>query len=246
MRMLRTLIVDDAALSRQRLKRYSAEVPYIEVVGECDTAESTREAISSQPLDLLLLDIKIGDSNAFQLVNELTNDNAPLVIFVTAFRDYAVSAFNIHAVDYLLKPVSFSRFVEAVDRAEEIIEVRKQSGEHKALSSSSPDIETMVINSSGKTSFIDVNSIQWVEAAGNYLCLHLDKQVYIARMTMVELNKKLDGKKFARIHRSTIVRIDQVREMRPLFSGDQSLILRDGTKLTMSRTYRARFIQMFK
>jgi two-component system LytT family response regulator len=156
-----------------------------------------------------------------------------------------VPAFDAHAVDYLLKPVGYDRFHTALERARETIATKTGVGETSAGGTTINGLERIPVKSVGKTEFVEVDSIDWVESAGNYLCLHVGKETHIVRMSMAQLEKDLSAKKFARIHRSTIVRIDRVRETQPLFSGDRAIILRDGTQLTMTRSYGRKLGHLF-
>jgi two-component system LytT family response regulator len=245
MRKIRILIVDDTPLARQRIRRYADKEEDVEIVGECDSGESALGAIQSLKPDLIFLDVQMPGINAFELLDELDIDAPPKIIFVTAYREYAVPAFDAHAVDYLLKPVGYDRFHTALERARETIATKTGEGGTSARETTITDLERISVKSVGKTEFVDVDSIDWIESAGNYLCLHVGKETHIVRMSMAQLEKDLSAKKFARIHRSTVVRIDRVKEIQPLFSGDRVVILHDGTQLTMTRSYGRKLKHLF-
>jgi two-component system LytT family response regulator len=234
---LRILIVDDMPLSRQRTRRYLADVPEAEVVGECGDAESALEAIAHLAPNLLLLDVQMPGLTGFQLLERMPPDRRPVVIFVTAFAEFAVKAFVVQAVDYLLKPFDRERLAQALAKA------RDGLGRSRAAAPAPAEtpivyLDRIAVKSVGKTVFVSTSAIDWIETAGNYVCLHADKDTHLVRATMNQLESQLDPRRFVRIHRSTMVRIEAVKEIHPLFNGDQTVFLANGDKVVLSRSYR--------
>ena len=230
---LEILIVDDTPLSRQRTRRYLTGEPDAEIVGECGDAESALQAIRDLKPNLLLLDVQMPGTTGLGLLERLAPKQRPAVVFITAFDEFAVQAFAVEAVDYLLKPFDRPRLTQALAKARNFLERR---GDLK--SGGGPYLDRIAVKSVGRTVFVSTAAIDWIETAGNYLTLHAAAETQLVRETMSQLEAKLDPRQFVRIHRSTIVRIDAVREITPLFNGDQTVILTDGTKVVLSRSYR--------
>jgi two-component system LytT family response regulator len=230
---LGVLIVDDTPLSRQRTRRYLADEPDIAVVGECEDADSALEAIRTLKPDLVLLDVQMPGTTGLGLLERLPQEGRPAVVFITAFDEFAVQAFAVEAVDYLLKPFDRTRLGQAIAKARTFIARR----DPKAAAPPAY-LERIAVKSVGRTVFVSTAAIDWIETEGNYLSLHIGKDTKLVRETMSQIEAKLDPRRFVRIHRSTIVRIDAVKEITPLFNGDQSVILNDGTKVVLSRSYR--------
>ncbi|MGC8534072.1 MAG: LytR/AlgR family response regulator transcription factor [Rhizomicrobium sp.] len=228
---LKVLIVDDMPLSRQRTRRLLAVEPELEIVGECGDADSARQAICALRPNLLLLDVQMPGDTGLMLLKGLPEASRPLVIFVTAFDEFAVDAFAVQAVDYLLKPFGRERLAQALAKARERLgrDLGPRRGGY---------LDRIAVKSVGRTVFVSAADIDWIETAGNYLCLHSGAHSELVRETMNGLEAQLDPQQFLRIHRSTMVRITAIKEIQPLFNGDQSIILRDGTKLVLSRSYR--------
>jgi two-component system LytT family response regulator len=237
---LRILIVDDMPLSRQRTQRYLTDASDVDVVGECGDAESALEAITRLAPNLLLLDVQMPGLTGFQLLDRIPAANRPAVVFVTAFAEFAVNAFAVQAVDYLLKPFDRERLSQALDKARDALARSRPTVPVPAPELPPSYLDRIAVKSVGKTVFVTVGSIDWIETAGNYVCLHVDKETHLVRATMSQLDSQLDPKKFVRIHRSTMVRIEAVKEIQPLFNGDQSVILANGDKVVLSRSYRER------
>ena len=271
-RLLRVLVVDDERLPRQRLIRLLEEVPNAECVGECANGRSAVDAIESLLPDLVLLDVRMPGMGGLDVARSLTG-HVPFVIFVTAFDEYALSAFEVHAIDYLLKPVERERFVAAIERARALVanttaaqrherllallqgEPRLASAEQEARADvpdatpSPPGAEPatyprrFLVKGDGQMYFVAVNDIDWVEAYGNYVRLHVGKGVHLIRETLGNIERKLDPTRFARVHRSSIVNLDRVARMDLWGAGDYLVLLKDGTKLKLSRWYRSRIEQ---
>ena len=239
---LRTLIVDDEAPARRRLRRLLMIEGDIAIVGECGDGRSALAAIESLHPDLVLLDVQMPERDGFAVVQALSPDLMPAILFVTAFDRYALQAFEVHAVDYLLKPFTPERFRTALARARERIAARAGHGELASLAAAlrnrPPAIARVPVRAGARTLFVDVRSIDWLDAADNYVRLHAGGKEYFARETLASLETQLDPDRFARIHRSAIVQIDRVVELRPTTHGDAEIRLRDGTRLAVSRTWR--------
>ena len=250
---IRTLIVDDEPLARARLRRFLAEHPEIEVIGECGNGKDAVEAIRKDAPDLVFLDIQMPEMTGFDAIGKLKRNEMPTVIFVTAYDQYALQAFEVHALDYLLKPFTRERLASAVERAKAQVKHRQRGELDERLESLLSDLRTerkyldrLVVKTVGRVYFLKTDEIDWIEAAGNYLKLHIGRDAHMIRETMNSIEAKLDPDKFLRIHRSTIVNIDRIKELHPMFSGDYSVILKNGAELSLSRNYRDRFLEMFE
>ncbi len=240
--MIRTLIVDDEPLSRRRIRDLLDGEPDFVLVGECGDGESAMTALRERPCDLVFLDVQMPGLDGLEIARRLVSASGPAVIFVTAHDCYALPAFEVHAVDYLLKPFDRLRFRKALAWAR--MAIHRDRGEAPSdslpseLSAGRKPLERVTIKSAGKVYFLKTKDIDWVEAAGNYLRLHVGSAEHLLRETMNNLEARLDPEHFWRIHRSTLVNVDRIRELQPLFHGDYVVILRDGKELTLSRTYR--------
>lgn len=248
---IRVLIVDDEPLARERLKELLADEADMAVIGECRDGVEAIAAIGKERPDLVLLDVQMPEPDGFGVLRAVAQEQQPAVIFVTAHRDFAVQAFEANALDYLLKPFDRERFRLSLARVRErrrtgateldadLIE-RLESLSQRLPPSSEPYATKLVTKVGWRMRFLRVEDIDYLEAEGNYVSVHLGKQSYLARETMNALEAKLDPKDFVRAHRSLIVRVDRIEEVEPLPPGEFVLTLRDGTKLTSGRSYRAR------
>lgn len=245
---IRALIVDDEPLARERLRTLLRKEPDMEVIAECGDGSRAATAIEKHRPDLVFLDVQMPEADGFDVLEAIGAEQMPVVIFVTAYDKYALRAFEVSALDYLLKPFDRARFRESLERARQQIR-RQRDGEVSerllallgAVRARQQHRERLVVREGGRILFLRVDEIDWVEAAGNYLRLHAGRQSHLIRETMAGIEAQLDPAKFARIHRSAIVNLDRVRELLPGPHGDSTLLLRDGARLTLSRTYRARF-----
>ena len=217
--------------------------------GKCSgSGRDGREAVESidehQP-DLVFLDVQMPEFDGFQVLDNLDGD-LPTVVFTTAYDQYALKAFEVHAIDYLLKPYDRERFTQAMERARSEVERRQVGDMRQQVMALLQDVskkratfpERLVIKSSGKVVFVKASDIDWVDAAGNYVKIHCGSETHLLRETMGRLEKRLDPQKFLRIHRSTIVNIDRIRELQQQFHGDYLVVLDNGQRLTLSRSYR--------
>jgi len=239
--------VDDEPLARERIRALLAEEPDIEVIGECANGREVVPAVQSQRLDLLFLDVQMPELDGFEVLGMIRNEKMPVIVFVTAYDQYALRAFEVHALDYLLKPFDRERFQKALQRARVQIQQAKDGDLNQRLlallENLQPErkwLERLVIKSGGRVFFLKVDEIDWIEAAGNYVRLHAGRESHLLRETIKNLETQLNSKKFLRINRSTIVRIDRIKELQPWFNGEYAIILQDGARLTSSRGYRER------
>lgn len=251
------LIVDDEPHGRRRLRRLVARHANVELLGESTTGVEAVAAIRDLEPDIVFLDIRMPDLDGFGVVERIGVENMPVVIFVTAFDQYALDAFRHHALDYLLKPFSDDRFAETLDRALGRLQERQSKLLYAQLTElvlahhdhglapagpTSPPTETeplrrIAVRKGERTLLVPVSDIEWIEAQSAYARLHTGDQAYLVRRSLQSLEAQL-GDEFLRVHRSAIVRIDQVTSMSPLFHGELELTLRSGARVKLSRNYR--------
>jgi len=245
MNPLRILIVDDEALGRERVRSMLESRREEMEVHEANDGREAVRLLSTEPFDLVVLDVQMPYETGFDVVRKLGVERMPPIIFVTAYDAYALQAFEVHALDYLLKPFEPQRFHEALDR---VLDYIAQSNRGDLASRVQLFLDDMVearkpltrlmIKTQQHIEFVTAEDVDWIEAAGNYASLHIGKKSYLIRQTMKSLESRLDPDRFLRIHRSTIVNIDRVKDLHVMFSGDYEVRLLDGTKLTLSRNYR--------
>lgn len=250
---IKALIVDDEPIARDRVRRMLREETDIEIVGECGNGKEAVAFINENKPDLVFLDIQMPEINGFEVLQNINPVKPPAIIFVTAYDHYAIQAFDVHALDYLLKPFNRERFKRAVERAHEQIEKAQTGKIDERLTSLLADLtkrkkylERLVVKSVGRVFFLRTEEVDWIEAAGNYAKLHVGREGHLIRETMNGLESKLNPDKFLRIHRSTLVNIDRIKELNPLFSGDYTVMLKNGVELTLSRNYRDRLLELFE
>jgi two-component system LytT family response regulator len=245
MSKIRTLVVDDEPVAREKVISLLREEPDIEVIGECSNGVEACAAIQEASPDLVFLDVQMPAMDGFGVCQTLGAERMPAVVFITAYDEYALQAFEVHALDYLLKPFSGSRFKAALRHAREQLEKHRAGDLGRRLLTLMPDVQQrsassqrLVVKSSGRVYFVRTSDIDWCEAAGNYVKLHVGQQEHLLRETITRLESRLDPQQFFRIHRSTIVNIDRIQELRSSFGGESVVVLRNGTRLTLSRGYR--------
>ena len=247
---LRVVIADDERLARKKLHILLESEPEVQVVAECEDGRQTISAIHAHLPDLLLLDIQMPDLDGFQVLNEVPPGEMPVVIFTSAYDQYAIRAFEAHALDYLLKPFDQERLHHSIERA--CSEVRKSGDReitHRIMdllsrvrseTRSGPEPEgRLVIRAKGRVIFLNLDEIDWVEAAANYVRLNVGKEAYFFRETISRIAERLNPNLFIRIHRSTIVNVRKIKELIPVNSGEYIVILKAGKELSCSRGYRA-------
>ncbi|HEX9981742.1 MAG TPA: LytTR family DNA-binding domain-containing protein [Thermoanaerobaculia bacterium] len=252
--MIRVLIVDDEPIARRGIRQRLQGEADLEVVGECGDGAAAIEAITELAPDLVFLDIQMPEVGGFDVIEAIGVARMPAVIFVTAYDEHALRAFDVHAVDYVLKPIDRHRFRTAVKRARRRLAHR--AGEQRApgqldrriaaalaeLGRPAPDYaKRLAIKGDGRVILVDVDEVDRLEAAGNYVEVHSGARHHLVRDTMASLEARLDPARFVRVSRSSIINADRVRELQPMFNGDFVVVLRDGTKISGSRRYRAAY-----
>ncbi len=241
--------MDDESWARRRIATLLKAEEGVEIVGECEGGAEAVWAIAEQAPDLVFLDVQMPEVDGFDVIEAVGVDRMPLVIFATAYDKYAIQAFDARALDYLLKPFDEERFRKALERARK--ELNDRTPVEKTLRTlldslrrSPPYLQRLVVRSGGRIVFLKAPDIDWIEASGNYVTLHAGKESHMLRTTMNALEPKLDCAQFVRIHRSTIVNLDRVREIQPWFRGEQTLIMKDGTQLSVGRAFRDKMLQV--
>ena len=259
---LKTIIVDDETLARRGLKHRLKTIEDVQIIAEASNGREALDLIRKHDPDLVFLDIQMPGMDGFDVLRALAPKDMPAIVFVTAFDDYAIKAFEAHALDYLLKPIEDSRLSEALERVRENRD-RKQAVSHRRslldlvsqitgqpvrnmreLKARGVDqlkrkeTPRLAIKDGSRTTWVNQRDIQWIDAAGDYMCVHADGETYIMRMTMKQLEKELDPTILQRIHRSTIVNIGQVKEMQAHINGEYFLTLKCGEKVKLSRSYK--------
>jgi two-component system LytT family response regulator len=244
---IRVLLVDDEPLAREMLREMLEGDQDVTIVGESCNGREALEAIRAHSPDLLFLDVQMPEVGGFEVLASLEKGKIPYVIFVTAYDQYAVRAFEVQALDYLLKPFDQERFDVSWQRAKAQIIRNRNGGVSmdrrilallEELKAGNKFLERLVIKAGGRIYFLETSEIDWIEAEGNYVSVHSAKKSHMLRETISSLESQLDPKKFVRIHRSAIVRLDFIQELQPWFHGEYRVILQDGTQLTLSRNYR--------
>ncbi len=269
---IKAVIVDDEPLARKGLAIRLGAFEQVEVIGECTSGNDAVEKIPLLKPDLVFLDIQMPGLNGFQVINKLRDNGValPLIIFVTAFDSYAIKAFDIHALDYVLKPVDDARLRDALDKVEKTVQLQREGSQKDKLVSliadftgddcedilrklaegeaisANPYPSVLAIKDGSEVTRVPIDSIQWIDAAGDYMCVHAQEGTHIMRRTMKELEDELDPKKFVRAHRSAIVNINYVNKLISHISGEYHLVLHNGTELKVSRSHRDRVKQMIK
>lgn len=247
MHRIRTIIADDEPLARRGIRAQLKNEKDFEIISECRNGHEAVKTIETESPDLVFLDVQMPELDGFGVVDAIGPARMPAVIFVTAYDRYALRAFEVHALDYLLKPFDDDRFAGALQRARRHIERkdiddlgRRLQGLLDDLQPRNKYVDRLVIKSAGRIFFLSVAEVDWIEAADNYVRLHAGSESHLLRETMNNLEKKLDPNQFLRIHRSRIVNIQRVKELRPLFRGEYDILLKDGTRLETGRGYRDR------
>ncbi len=248
---MRVVVTDDERLARKRITALLAKIPDVRVIAECSSGFETIDAVREHRPDLLFLDVQMPAMDGFETLKQLGSELPAGIIFATAYDQHAVRAFEFHALDYLLKPFTGDRFNKAFARARESLRrlgdanayQEKLLGLVQEISARSARSPRLMLKAGGKIQFRDPAELDWVEAEGNYVRLHFGAEKYLQRETLGAWEARLDSRRFARAHRSIIVNIEQVRELRPVFHGDFVVVLKDGTKFSLGRPFRERFLQ---
>jgi two-component system, LytTR family, response regulator len=245
------LIVDDEALARRFIRRMLKDDLEVEIVGECNDGKSAVATIQKHKPDIVFLDVQMPALDGFAVLEAIGHDLLPEIIFTTAYEKYAVRAFELHALDYLLKPFDQTRFRDAMRHAKERLNQREQEEgrlQIKALlenvKSQPKYLERLIVKADGRISFLSAHEINWIQADDKYVHLHTAKASRMVRQTLSAMETQLDPKKFLRIHRSAIVNVERIKELEPTFNGEHIVLLDDGTKLTLSRGYRQKIFEL--
>jgi two-component system, LytTR family, response regulator len=244
--MIRACIVDDEAIACRKLQRMLKEDQEIEIVGICHNGADAVEALENLAPELIFLDIQMPEMDGFQVLKNAKSDQLPQVIFVTAYDSYAIQAFEVHALDYLLKPYDRKRLQRAVERAKTQIQQQQRSNSNTnqlrtllaELALPQRFRERLIVKDRGVVTFVKAEEIDWIEAQGKYEVVHAGNQTHLIREGMAKLEAELNPRKFVRIHKSTIVNLDRIEKLEPLFHADFRVFLKNGTSLTISRRYR--------
>ena len=249
---IRTLIVDDETLARRNLRALLKTDSESEIVGEARSGPEAVRMIKSHSPALVFLDVQMPEMNGFEVLEQIAEDVLPAIVFVTAFDKYALQAFEVHALDYLLKPFDDARFEKALRQAKKQIEDREigelsrrlldlldeRAGPQAARAKAAPYLMRLMIKSAGRVTFLKTEDVDWIEADNYYAKLHTEKKSHLLRESLNDLEARLDPKQFARVHRSAIVNLDRVKELQTHFNGEQIVVLLDGTELKLSRSRR--------
>ncbi len=252
MQPIRTLIVDDEPAAREGMRHLLAADPEIVIAGECADGRTAAAAIRAGAPDLVFLDVQMPELDGFGVLREVDLEQAPALVFVTAYDQYALRAFEVHAIDYLLKPFTDERFRESLDRAKRQVRQGRMgelSGKLEALLEQyGPDsgprrgrpryLDRLLVKASGTVTLLRAAEIDWIDAEGDYVRIHVGKSWHLLRETMKNLEGQLDPARFVRIHRSTIVNLEKIKELQPFFRGEYVVVLHGGTTLKLSRGYR--------
>jgi two-component system LytT family response regulator len=256
MKKIRALIVDDEPIARKGIRRELERDPGICVTGECRNGRDAVAFILEHAPDLVFLDLQMPELDGFGVVEQVGVEQMPTVVFVTAFDEFALKAFEMHALDYLLKPFNSRRFQKTLQRAKTRIQ-QSQAGDvnerllaliQETRPAQKPEsfLQRIVVKNAGRIFFLNVEEIDWIEAADNYVRLYVGKDSHLVQGTMSKLESKLDPELFLRVHRSTIVNITRIKEMQPLFHGEYAITLASGKALTSSRSYRDRLQRLLE
>jgi len=228
MKPIRALIVDDVPLARERVREYLKDESDIEIVGEAANGADALRLIASLAPDLVFLDVQLPDFDGLQIAKRLPEGKRPVIVYLTAHDDRAIQAFEVHALDYLLKPFDRERFARALNRAR---------AQLRGTAAPADYLRRLAVKEKDRTDVVDTASVDYIDVAGHYLCVHVGKSVHLIRGSLSDLEARLDPARFARVHRSAIVQLDRVKALAPRRNGDCDLLLKDGGKLLMSRTY---------
>lgn len=250
--MIRAIIVDDEPLAREKVRLFSQHEPDIEIIDTCSDGNEALSSFQKVHPDLIFLDIQMPEMNGFEFLERISPGPFPGIIFITAYDEYALKAFEFHALDYLLKPYDRERFKRAVEHSRRSLRsaVKNDDSDEqiKALLTSlkqpSSVLERLIVKSGGRVIFIRIEEIDWLEAAGNYVKLHTGNESHLVRETMNNLEQQLPPQKFIRVHRSTIVNIEKIKELQPYFNGEYKVILHNNAHVILSRGFKDNFIRV--
>jgi two-component system LytT family response regulator len=248
---IKALIVDDELLARKFIRRMLKQDLDFEIVGESSNGQEAVTTIRARKPDVVFLDVQMPEMDGFAVLEAVGLGQLPDIIFTTAYESYAIRAFELHALDYLLKPFDQERFRDAIKHAKERLHSRPQEDGRlqigallERINSRHAYLDRLIIKADGRITFLNTREIDWVEADDKYVHLHTGKGARMVRQTLTAMEAQLDPTKFVRVHRSTMVNVDRIKELQPLFNGEYSLLLEDRTKLTLSRKYKDKLFQL--
>lgn len=247
----RVVIVDDEPIAREGVRRQLHDYSSVEIVAECANGLEAVDAIRELSPDLAFLDVQMPGMDGFEVLQAVGLKEMPAVVFVTAHDKYALQAFEVNAVDYLLKPFDKERFQKAFDRARAKLQMQNVASINEQLQTLLENLrphqkylERLVVKSRGRIFFLPVSEVDWMESADNYVCLHSGRESHLIRETLSGLEGRLHPEEFVRLRHSAIINIKRIKELRPLFKGEYEVVLQNGTKLTSSRRYRAKLASL--
>jgi two-component system, LytTR family, response regulator len=250
-RRIKVLIADDEVLARKFIHRMLKPDPEVEIVAECNNGAEAVAMIRKEKPDLVFLDVQMPEMNGFAVLDAVKLDHLPEIIFTTAYEAYAIRAFELHALDYLLKPFDQVRFKAALRYAKERLHSEQDEAKRlqigtllESMQAQQQYFDRIIIRADGRITFLHVREIDWLEADDKYVHLHTGKGTRMVRQTLTALEGQLDPKKFLRVHRSAMVNIERIKELQPLFNGEHSLVLENGTRLTLSRKYKDKLFEL--
>jgi two-component system LytT family response regulator len=248
---IRVVIADDELLARKFIRRMLKQDAEVEVVAECSNGADAVVAIRKEKPDLVFLDVQMPEMNGFAVLDAVRLDHLPEIVFTTAYESYAIRAFELHALDYLLKPFDQVRFKAALKYAKERFQSQHEEDKRlqvgtllESIRAQQEYLDRIIIRADGRITFLQTREIDWLEADDKYVHLHTGKGARMVRQTLSAMESQLDPKKFLRVHRSTMVNVDRIKELQPLFNGEHSIILEDGTRLTLSRKYKDKLFEL--
>ena len=248
---IRALIADDEALARKFIRRMLKDDHDVEIVGECSNGKEAVAMIRKHNPDVVFLDVQMPEMDGFAVLESVGIERLPEIIFATAYEQYAIRAFELHALDYLLKPFDQARFKDAIKHAKARFRSERQNEGRmqinallESIKNKPQYLDRLVIKAGGRITFLSTDEINWIEADDKYVHLHTGKTSPMVRQTLSAMETQLDPRKFRRIHRSAIVNVERIKELQPLFSGEHSILLEDGTKLTLSRNHKDKLFEL--
>jgi len=248
---IRALVADDELLARKFIRRMLKQDAEVEIVAECSNGAEAVAMIRKEKPDLVFLDVQMPEMNGFAVLDAVRLDHLPEIIFTTAYESYAIRAFELHALDYLLKPFDQVRFKAALKYAKERFHSQQDDEKQiqigtllESIRAQREYLDRIIIRADGRITFLHTREIDWIEADDKYVHLHTGKSAKMVRQTLTAIESQLDPKKFVRVHRSAMVNVDRVKELQPLFNGEHSLILESGTRLTLSRKYKDKLFEI--
>ncbi len=248
---IKALIVDDEPLARKYIRRLLGGNRDVDVIGECGNGKDAVVFIRENNPDLVFLDVQMPEMDGFTMLESIGVEQLPQIIFVTAYEQYAIRAFEIHALDYLLKPFDQPRFEKAINHVMEAFSNRHRKEDSRqqvsalleTVKQKAEFLDRLIIKANGRIVFLKTEEIDWIEADDKYVHLHLGKKSHLIRQTLGGMEAQLDPKKFIRIHRSAIVNIGRIKELQPMFTGEHIVVLEDGRELTLSRSYKGKLFE---